>query len=67
VVLRSKEAGNAARGTLMRVRWMCIHHGSETANKRGLEEHVERDSPLLLFNIVGSALFNIVSTRSANI
>jgi hypothetical protein len=48
VVLRSKEAGNAARGTPLRVRWMCIHHGSETANKRGLEEHVERDSPLLL-------------------
>jgi hypothetical protein len=43
VVLRSKEAGNVDRGTPMRVRWQCIHHGNETANKRGLEEHVERD------------------------
>ena len=43
MVQRSKEAGNAARETLMRVRWQCIHHGEETANKRGLKKHVKRD------------------------
>jgi hypothetical protein len=43
VVLRNKEAGNATRRTLMRVKWMCIYYDIETANKRGLEEHIERD------------------------
>jgi hypothetical protein len=27
-----------------RFQFKCIHHGVETANKRGLEEHVERDT-----------------------
>jgi hypothetical protein len=26
-----------------RFRWQCIHHGEKTMNKRGLEEHVEKD------------------------
>jgi hypothetical protein len=43
VILRNKKAGNAARGIPMRIRWMYIHHSNEIANKRGLEEHVERD------------------------
>ena len=36
VVQRSKERNK-------RYRWQCIHHGEKTANKRGLEDHVERD------------------------
>jgi hypothetical protein len=43
VIQRSKEAGNAARGTPMRVRWQYIYYGEETANKRGLKKYVKRD------------------------
>jgi hypothetical protein len=43
VVQRNMEVGNAARGTLIRVKWQCIHYGEKIANKRGLEKYVERD------------------------
>jgi hypothetical protein len=29
---------------VMRVRWLCIYHNLEIANKRGLEEYVIYDS-----------------------
>ncbi len=43
VVQHSREQGNAAKSTPMRVRWQCAHHGTETTNKQGLENHVEKD------------------------
>ena len=34
MVQRSKETGNAARGTFVRVKWQCIYHGEKTAKER---------------------------------
>jgi hypothetical protein len=39
VVHRSTDR-NKAKTEIYRVRWQCIHYSLETANKRGLEEHV---------------------------
>jgi hypothetical protein len=35
---------NKTKTQVMRVRWLCIHHNLETANKRGLEEYITYDS-----------------------
>jgi hypothetical protein len=43
VVQRSKKASNAILGTIMRVRWQYIYYDIVTANKRDLEDHVERN------------------------
>ena len=50
VVQRSKEKGNEDRGTFIRVRWQCIYHGEETANKRDLKNHVGRDEEGKIIN-----------------
>jgi hypothetical protein len=34
---------NKAKTEVYRVRWQCIYHSLETANKRGLKKHVTRD------------------------
>jgi hypothetical protein len=43
IVGRSSDR-NKAKTQIVRVRWQCIHHSLETANKRGLEKHVIYDS-----------------------
>jgi hypothetical protein len=34
----------------MRVRWQCIYYGTITANKRNLEDHVERNEKDKIIN-----------------
>jgi hypothetical protein len=34
---------NKAKTEVYKIRWQCIHHSLETANKRRLEKHVTRD------------------------
>jgi hypothetical protein len=39
IVIKSSD-WNKTKTQFMRVRWLCIYHNLETANKRGLKEYV---------------------------
>jgi hypothetical protein len=43
IVARSSDR-NKEKTQIVRVRWQCIYHSLETANKRGLEKHVTYNS-----------------------